>query len=94
MYADGVGDGRGDGWLELLSSLCAYMCVCLCVGVSAHISLCALECVYMAVASSTSARCGKGDALMDEEHPLPFQQWKCLKRLGPRDGPCHSLPAQ
>lgn len=32
-------------------------------------------------------------ALMDEEHPLPFQQWKCLKHPGPRDGPCHSPPS-
>lgn len=24
----------------------------------------------------------EGDALMDEEHPLPLQQWKCLKHPG------------
>ncbi|TWW65345.1 CUB and sushi domain-containing protein 2 [Takifugu flavidus] len=30
--------------------------------------------------------------VMDERHPLPVQQWKCLKHLGPRDGPCHSPP--
>lgn len=32
-------------------------------------------------------------ALMDERHPLPVHQWKCLKHLSPWDGPCHTLPS-
>lgn len=74
---DDVRDGWRDGWRS--SSLSACMCVrMVCAHLSVFIRLYCRE---------------RGDALMDEEHPLPFQQWKCLKHPGPRDGPCHSLPS-
>lgn len=34
------------------------------------------------------------DALMDERHPLPFQQCQCLMHPGLRDWPYHSLPSR
>lgn len=39
-------------------------------------------------------RAEEGSALMDEEHPLPLQQWKCFKRPGSRDELCHSFPSR
>lgn len=51
---------------------------------SVHMRLCTFERIHMLPLE----RC----VVMDERHPLPVQQWKRLKHLGPRDGPCHSPP--
>lgn len=64
-----------DGVMDSAASRSPYVCVRACVRAWA----CAHDSLLLARVCVVER-----DALMNEEHPLPFQQWKSLKHPGPQ----------